>query len=96
MTIREIIELILKNFDEVKNLKDSELYYDRSDFVNQSSDNNDLDIDVYTIQILIEQIRRFKSIVKKNCMNPERKSTVNENFQKYKELLNEIKGEENG
>ena len=94
MTVKDVFKMILKDYKEVQNLKDSDIYYDRMDFITQSSDGlDDLDIDIHTLQIMIEQIRRFNSIVKKNCMNPERKSTVNENFQKYKELLNEIKGE---
>ena len=79
ITLRDIIKLISEDYSQVKKMTDDELYYDRMDFIRYHFPNKtDLDTDIHSLQIMIEQIRRWDGIVKKVELLPHQNNLIKE------------------
>ena len=79
ITLKDIFRLISEDYSEVRKMTDDELYYDRMDFIrSHSQDDTDLDIDIHSLQIMIEQIRRWDEIVKIVGLLPHQNNLIKE------------------
>jgi|AP95_1055475.scaffolds.fasta_scaffold11617_3 hypothetical protein len=79
ITLKDIFRLISEDYSQVRKMTDDELYYDRMDFIrSHSQDDTDLDIDIHSLQIMIEQIRRWDGIVKIVGLLPHQNNLIKE------------------
>jgi len=79
ITLKDIIKLISEDYSQIKKMTDDELYYDRMDFIRSHFPNEtDLDTDIHSLQIMIEQIIRWDGIVKKVELLPHQNNLIKE------------------